>query len=135
DPPAVYPAMRLAFAAAVVVAASPHLSRPLRFVGRLGITIGGLASIALGIALPIGVVAGLAAGFAAAAAVHLLLGSPGGRLSPDQVGGALAELGVDATDLRYAQLDPGGVSLVLASGADGGSLLVKIYGRDAWDGQ
>jgi uncharacterized membrane protein YbhN (UPF0104 family) len=135
DPPAVYPAMRLAFAAAVVVAASPHLSRPLRFVGRLVITIGALASITLGIALPVGVVAGLAAGFAAAAAVHLLLGSPGGRLSLDQVGGALADLGVDATNLRYAELDPGGVSLVLASTADGGSLLVKIYGRDAWDGQ
>ena len=79
--PAVYPAMRLAVAAAIIVATSPHLSRPLRMraVGRNGRAV---ASIALGIALPIGVIAGLAVGFAAAAIVHLLLGSPGGRLLP-----------------------------------------------------
>ena len=135
DPPAVYPAMRLAVAAAVIVAASPHLSRPLRNTGRLVVTLGALASIVLGIALPIGVIAGLGVGFAAASVVHLLLGSPGGRLSLQQVAEALADLGVEATDLRYAPLEPSGVSLVLASGGDGGSLLVKIYGRDAWDGQ
>ncbi|HEY6568459.1 MAG TPA: hypothetical protein VI341_13165, partial [Actinomycetota bacterium] len=135
DPPAVYPAMRLAVAAAVIVAASPHLSRPLRNTGRLVIALGALASIVLGIALPIGVVAGLGVCFAAASVVHLTLGSPGGRLSLKQVGKALEDLGVDATELRYAPLEPSGVSLVLATGADGGSLLVKIYGRDAWDGQ
>jgi uncharacterized membrane protein YbhN (UPF0104 family) len=135
DPPAVYPAMRLALAAAIIVVASPHLSRPLRFSGRLVVTLGAFASVSLGIALPIGVVAGLAAGFAAAAAAHLLLGSPGGRLSLDQVAGALADLGVQATNLRYAALDPSGVSLVLADTPDEEALLVKTYGRDAWDGQ
>ena len=40
DPPAVYPAMRLAVVTAVIVAASPHLSRPLRNDGRLVVTIG-----------------------------------------------------------------------------------------------
>ena len=42
---------------------------------------------------------------------------------------------MEATDLRYVPLAPSGVSLVLATASDGGSLLVKIYGRDAWDGQ
>ena len=135
DPPSVYPAMRLAIATAIIVAASPHLSRPLRTLGRLVVTLGALASITLGIAEPIGVVTGLAAGLAGAAIVHLLLGSPGGRLSLDQVAQALGDLGVEATDLRYAPLEPSGVSLVLATAPDGGSLLVKIYGRDAWDGQ
>lgn len=135
DPPAVYPAMRLAIAAAIIVAASPHLSRPLRMLGRLVVTLGALASITLGIAEPVGVVAGLAVGIAGAAIAHLLLGSPGGRLSLDQVAQALSDLGVEATDLRYVPLAPSGVSLVLATAHDSGSLLVKIYGRDAWDGQ
>ena len=67
--------------------ASP--ARPLRTLGRLVVTLGALASIALGVAEPIGVVAGLAAALAGAAIMHLLLGSPGGRLSLDQVAQAL----------------------------------------------
>jgi hypothetical protein len=43
--------------------------------------------------------------------------------------------GVEATDLRPAELEPRGVALLRASGADGRSLVVKVYGRDAWDGQ
>jgi uncharacterized membrane protein YbhN (UPF0104 family) len=135
EPPAVYPAMRLAMATAVIVAASPHMSRPLRVFGRSIVGIGAIASIALGVALPIGIVTGVTAGLAAAAFVHLLLGSPGGRLSLEQVAATLEDLGVEATDLRYAPLERSGVELVLASAPSGRSLLVKIYGRDAWDGQ
>ena len=135
DPPAVYPAMRLAIAAAIIVAASPHLSRPLRTLGRLVVTLGALASITLGIAEPIGVVAGLAVGVARGRHRAPAARFAGRRLSLDQVAQALADLGVEATDLRYAPLEPSGVSLVLATAPDGGSLLVKIYGRDAWDGQ
>ena len=135
DPPARYPAMRLAVAAAVVVAASPHVSRPLSRIGRFVLLAGALASIALGVALPSGVVAGFAVGIGAAAFTHLVLGSPGGRLSLEQVRIALADLGVTAADLRYAPLSPSGVAVVLGRTAEGRSILVKIYGRDAWDGQ
>jgi len=135
DPPARYPAMRVALAAAVVVAASPHVSRPLRRIGRIVVTSGAVASVAIGVALPSGVVAGFAVGIGAAALVHLVLGSPGGRLSLDQVRIALADLGVEATALRYAPLGPSGVALVLGRTADGRPILVKVYGRDAWDGQ
>ena len=135
DPPARYPAMRLALAAAVVVAASPHVSRPLRRIGRFVLIAGALASVTLGVALPSGVVAGFAVGLGAAALAHLVLGSPGGRLSLDQVRIALADLGVAAVDLRYAPLSPSGVAVVLGRTADGRSILVKVYGRDAWDGQ
>ena len=96
---------------------------------------GALASFALGVAVPSGVVAGFAVGIGAAALTHLLLGSPGGRLSLDQVRVSLGDLGVVATDLRYAPLSPSGVAIVLGRDRDGRSILVKIYGRDAWDGQ
>jgi uncharacterized membrane protein YbhN (UPF0104 family) len=135
DPPAVFPAVRLAVATAVIAATSPHLSRPLRFLGRWVVVAGALASATLGIALPVGVVAGLALGFGVAALVHLALGSPGGRLSLEQLRVVLDDLDVPVVGLTQAQLEPRGVSLAEATTAEGRSVEVKVYGRDAWDGQ
>lgn len=134
-PPAVYVAVRLAVAVAVIAASSPHLSRPLKYIGRWVIAAGAFASVALGIALPVGVAAGLAVGLGAAALAHLILGSPGGRLSLEQMTESLAALGIQTANVRYAALEPRGVSLVRATTPEGRTLLVKIYGRDAWDGQ
>jgi uncharacterized membrane protein YbhN (UPF0104 family) len=133
--PPVYLAVRLALAAAVVVMASPYLARPFRYVGRLVVGIGGVAGIALETSLPIGMVAALAVGVGSAAVVHLLFGSPAGRLTLAQVADALADLGVEASGLGQAPLEPRGVAIVTAQGPSGRSLLVKVYGRDAWDGQ
>ena len=133
--PPIYLAVRLALATAVVVVASPYLARPLRYLGRVVVGIGAVAGIALGTSLPIGMVAAFAVGIGSAAIVHLLFGSPAGRLTADQVADALAELGVEATGLRQAPLEPRGVEIATAEAPDGRSLLVKVYGRDAWDGQ
>ena len=133
--PAVYLAIRLAIATAIVVMASPHMSRPLRFIGRWVVTLGALAGIGLGVTLPIGMVAGLLIGLGSAAIMHLILGSPAGRLTLHQIATALDDLGVEATDLRHAPLEPSGVALVVATSPDGETLLAKVYGRDAWDGQ
>jgi uncharacterized membrane protein YbhN (UPF0104 family)/tRNA A-37 threonylcarbamoyl transferase component Bud32 len=133
--PPVYLAVRLALATAVVVVASPYLARPFRYLGRLAVGIGAVAGIALGTAFPIGMLAAFAVGIGSAAIVHLLVGSPAGRLTLDQVADALAELDVDATGLRQAPLEPRGVAIATAEGPGGRSLLVKVYGRDAWDGQ
>jgi uncharacterized membrane protein YbhN (UPF0104 family)/tRNA A-37 threonylcarbamoyl transferase component Bud32 len=133
--PPIYLAVRLALATAVVVMASPYLARPWRYLGRAVVGLGAAAGIALGTALPIGMVAAFAVGFGSAAIVHLLFGSPAGRLTLDQVADALAELGVDATGLRQAPLEPRGVAVATAQAPGGRALLVKVYGRDAWDGQ
>ncbi|MGH9005888.1 MAG: hypothetical protein ACRDYV_22405, partial [Acidimicrobiia bacterium] len=133
--PPIYLAVRLALATAVVVMASPYMARPFRHVGRSVVGIGAVAGIALETTLPIGMVAAFAVGIGSAAIVHLLFGSPAGRLTLDQVADALAELGVEATGLRQAPLEPRGVAIATAEAPDGRSLLVKIYGRDAWDGQ
>jgi len=135
DPPAVFLAVRLATATAVIAVSSPHLSRPLRYLGRWIVAVGALASVALGIALPVGVIAGLALGFGTAAMLHLVLGSPGGRLSLEQMRAVLADLDVPVIEIEYAAFEPRGVSLANATTAPGRSLLVKVYGRDAWDGQ
>jgi len=59
---------------------------PLRFAGRCVLVLGALGGIALGATLPIGMVAGLLVGAGSAAIVHLVLGSPAGRLSLEQIG-------------------------------------------------
>ncbi len=133
--PPIYVATRIAVATAVIVTASPDLARPLRLIGRWLIAIGMVSSIALGAALPIGVLAGFLIGFGSAAVVHLLFGSPGGRLTLGQVTEVLGELGVDATATRDAALQPRGVALTLASTSEGRPLVVKVFGRDAQDGQ
>lgn len=134
-PPAVYPGMRLALASALIVTTSPHLSRPLRHTGRAVLAVGAIGAIALGVTSPLGAIAGLALGMAAGSLTNLVFGSPGGRLSLSQVSDALADLGVTATDLRHADLAARGVALVTGLSATGRPLLVKVYGRDAWDGQ
>ena len=133
--PPIYLAVRLAMATAVVVMASPFMVRPLRYVGRWVVGAGAVAGIALGTSLPIGMVAALAVGLGSAAAVHLVFGSPAGRPTLDQVADALDDLGVEVSRLRQGLLEPRGVAIVTADGPGGRTLLVKIYGRDAWDGR
>ena len=135
SPPPVYVGARLALAGGVVVTASPHLARPLRFVGRGVVTLGALAGIALGVTLPVGVLGAFLVGFLAASLVHLVLGSPGGRLTPEQVRIALSDLDVDVDSIADAPLQASGVALLSATRTDGAEVLVKVYGRDAWDGQ
>src|SRR5262245_15458180 len=135
EPPVIYPAVRVAIATAIIFTTSPHLGRPVRRIGRWVIALGSMAGIALGIALPLGVFVGLAIGFGAAALVHLAFGSPGGLPSLDQVRAALQELGVEVSNLQHTALQPRGVALVRGEDASGRPLLVKVYGRDAWDGQ
>jgi uncharacterized membrane protein YbhN (UPF0104 family) len=134
-PPPVFPAVRIAFLTAILVTTSPHLGTPSRRAGRLFLALGTLASIALGAVQPMGAIAGLSLGAAAATLVHLLFGSPGGRPTPDQVAEALADIGFETEHVEPASLQRRGVGMMRAVTRDGESLLVKIYGRDAWDGQ
>jgi uncharacterized membrane protein YbhN (UPF0104 family)/tRNA A-37 threonylcarbamoyl transferase component Bud32 len=134
-PPPVFPAVRIALLTAILVTTSPHLGTPSRRAGRLFLTLGTLASIALGAVQPMGAIAGLSLGAAAATLVHLLFGSPGGRPTPDQVAEALADIGIETEHVEPASLQRRGVGTMRAVTRDGRTLLVKIYGRDAWDGQ
>ena len=137
DPPPVYLAVRLAVLTAVVVTASPYMTRPLRRVGRAVIALGAFASIALGLAYPIGILAGLLVGMLAAAIAHLLRGSPGGLLTFDEIAVALSDIGVevDSSGIAMTNVQIPGEQLVRARTAGGEQIVVKVYGRDAWDAQ
>ena len=131
----VYTAMRIAVAVAVVSTASTHLAAAWRSVGRWLIFGGSLAVIALGYSYVIGVLAGVCAGAMAASAVHLLLGAPLRHLSLGEVEGMLADFGIGVTGLRDRGLDRRGIARLQALDSDGRAVLVKVFGRDAWDAQ
>jgi uncharacterized membrane protein YbhN (UPF0104 family) len=130
-----YFAVRLSLVTGVIVTAGPHMSEPIRRVGHWLLALGALAGIALGTATATGTLAGFLIGIGGAASIHLLVGSPGGRLSLAQVGAALEELGVEAVDLEVAPLGPRGVAAVRARTPDGQPILVRVFGRDAQGGR
>jgi len=134
-PSPVFPGLRLSMATAVVATTSPHLGRPIRRIGRWLIPLASVADIATGVATPVGIVVGLGLGYGAAALVHLLFGSPGGRPTVDDVAESLASLGADVRELHPAALAARGVASMEATTSEDRPLLVKVYGRDAWDGQ
>jgi uncharacterized protein (TIRG00374 family) len=134
-PPVVYVATRVAVLTAVVVTASPHLARPWRYASRFVVGLGAVAAIGLHATNLIGAVAAIAVGIAAAAITHLVLGSPAGSLTDEQVRVALLDLGVPTTVVTPAAPRAGAAHLKAARAVDGSQLLVTVYGRDAWDSQ
>jgi uncharacterized membrane protein YbhN (UPF0104 family) len=132
--PPVFPPALLAIATAVMATASPHVSRPFRNLGNWLIASQFVGAILLGAAVLSGASAAVALGLLAAALVHLAVGSPGGLPTVSRIQLALADLGLRVDDLARSSMQSEG--LVLFEGTDsGGSLLVKVYGRDAGDAQ
>ena len=134
-PPAESVSVRLAAVVAATVVASPHITRPFRAISRWLVVAGALSLVVLGATTPNGALLGVLCGSVAAAAIHLLLGSAAGRPSLAEVADALGELAVETGELSEAHRQTAGVFLVDTVDADGHSLLVKVYGRDAWDSQ
>jgi glycosyltransferase 2 family protein len=134
DEPPAFPPGAIALTAAAIAIASPHLSRPVRHLGRwlvLGQLVG---MIMLSATSAAGCVAAVMVGLLAAALVHLVVGSPGGRPTSSRIELALHELGVDVADLAAAPGHDAGVVRFTGHDVDG-PIGVKVYGRDAWDAQ
>ena len=129
-----FPLVRLSLVCAVVAAAGPYVGRPVRRLGQVVVIAVALSAIYLGEAFPKDVLGGLLVGWGAAAGVHLLFGSPGGRLTSAQVGVALRQVGFDATNIGLAPTQSPDASVFLGEDADG-RLVVKAIGRDEVDAQ
>jgi uncharacterized membrane protein YbhN (UPF0104 family)/tRNA A-37 threonylcarbamoyl transferase component Bud32 len=127
--------VRLAIVVATTVVASPHLTRPFRKLSRWLVAGGGLSLVILGATTPTGAVIGVLCGAMSAALVHLVFGTSAGQPSLTELSAALTELGVETDELRQADRQMAGVFLVETTDSDGNALLVKVYGRDAWDSQ
>jgi uncharacterized membrane protein YbhN (UPF0104 family)/tRNA A-37 threonylcarbamoyl transferase component Bud32 len=132
---AVFPSVRVAEAAAIVITSQPHLARPVRVAGFWLVMLGAASAAILTITTPTGVVAALLAAAVGAALARLLFGTSAGRPGLDEVQATLAELGVRAERLQPAEREVVGVFLVRGRDEEGRQLLVKVYGRDAYDNQ
>ena len=129
-----FPVVRLAVIVAVVVTAGPYLARPMRRLGQLLVLLIALASLYLGTGDPNAMFAAVVLGWAIGAAVHLVFGSPGGRPTRAQVSAALSELGVEASHVDLAPMQPPDGTLMLARDQVG-DLRIRVLGRDEADAQ
>jgi uncharacterized membrane protein YbhN (UPF0104 family) len=130
-----FPAVLLAEATAVVFTVNPQLVRPLQRVGRWTVGLGVLGVLIAGNATPAGTLAGYLIALAAASAVRLSFGTSAGRPEIPLVAAGLRELGVEADTLTAAERQTAGVFALTGLDAEGRALLVKVYGRDAYDTQ
>ena len=132
--PTVFPPAAVGIVAAVAATMAPYITRPFRRFGRALMVLLVLGVVFLEVASLAGTVAALASGLLAGTAMHLVLGSPGGLPTVSRVVAALADLGVQVHDLVPIAVRSEGIALM--SGADAkGEIEVRVYGRDAWDGE
>ena len=130
-----FPGVRLAEASAVVLAVSPHLVRPLQRFSRWVLALGLAGALTVDVAPPSGYVAGLLAAIVAAAGIRLALGTSAGLPGLADVAAALAELRFPVDGLALAERGLAGVVVLGGRDADGRPVVVKVYGRDAYDNQ
>jgi uncharacterized membrane protein YbhN (UPF0104 family) len=130
-----FPAVLIAEATAVVLAVNGQLVRPLQTLGRRLVALGVLGVLIAAGVTPGGALAGFLAAVAAASTVRLVFGTSSGHPEASRVVGSLRELGVDADGLTVAERQSAGVFALTARDASGRGLLVKVYGRDAYDTQ
>jgi len=132
---ATFPVLRVALAATVVLAVVPHLVRPLQRAVRWILLLGLLGGVLVEAAAPSGTVAALLVAAVAASVVRLAFGTSAGHPEPDDVVAALHELGIEVEQLEPADRQPAGVFVARGLSAADDPLLVKVYGRDAYDTQ
>ena len=132
--PPVFPPAALAVTSAVIAVMAPYLTLPFRRFGRVLIGAQMLGSLFLRVALALGAATSLAIGLLAGATIHLLRGSPGGFPTVTRVKAALGDLGVDVERLAPTVMRPEGVAVLVGTDRDG-EVEVRVYGRDAWEGE
>jgi uncharacterized membrane protein YbhN (UPF0104 family) len=135
DAASTFPTLLAALSAAVILAAAPSLVRPLRSFGRWTLLLGAVGAALASSATPGGDLAALAVAVVAAATVRLAAGTSVGLPEPGDVLADLAYIGVDAVRAEPAARQTAGVFVTRAEDAAGRQLLVKVYGRDAYDSQ
>ena len=135
DPVPRFPVVRVALVTAILVAAAPHLTRPLRRFGWFAIFVTAVAAIALSYGSPIHAVGSFGIGLFAAGVYLVIVGSPRGYPDPRAVSTALEVLGVPNSGIAPAPFQTWGVIRFLARVEGGEQVVIKVHGRDAFDSQ
>jgi uncharacterized membrane protein YbhN (UPF0104 family)/tRNA A-37 threonylcarbamoyl transferase component Bud32 len=129
------PVLRVALLTAGLLAAGPHLARPLSRLGWAILVSVAVAGAVLGYGLPNDALAGVGTGMVAAGAVLLIFGSPSGYPDVAAVRNALAGIGHTFDEIHIDPDQSWGVRRLVAIGTDGRQCDIKAYGRDATDSQ
>jgi uncharacterized protein (TIRG00374 family) len=123
----------IAAAAAVIVAASPWMSRPWRRAAWLTLLAVVAIRVLTGTILPMELVVALAAGVTVGAAVLVVFGVPDQRIGPDGIAEALRRGGVPVSSVSPAEVESKGSRPFVAVTADGRRLFIKAVGSDQRD--
>ena len=134
DRPPVFPHGAIAVVCAMLATTAPYLTLPFRRLGRALIGLQVVGSLFLGATLASGAIAAVAIGLLAGSLLLLTYGSPSAFPTLSRVNAALHDLGVRVADLRAVTLGREGAAL-LAGTDESGPVQIKVYGRDAWDGE
>ncbi|HEY6628520.1 MAG TPA: flippase-like domain-containing protein [Acidimicrobiia bacterium] len=130
-----FPVLRVVIITAILVTASPHLSRPLRRLGWLTILTIGASAIALEFGMFSDAVGSLGMGLVVAGTVLLIFGSPRGYPDPTSVAIAMKALGLPVFNVEIDPEQSWGVRRLKASTENGTPITIKAYGRDATESQ
>jgi membrane-associated phospholipid phosphatase len=123
-----------AVAVAIATLIAPYLDRRLRWLAVLVAALVGMSRLYVGAHLPFDVIGGAALGWAAGSLVHLLLGAPGGRPSPERAAKALRQEGLEVSEVTpLGGRDARRSARFQAVGPDGERLFVKVIPRERRD--
>jgi glycosyltransferase 2 family protein len=123
----------IAGAVAVIVAASPWLSRPWRRAAWLTFLLVVVVRLVTGTVLPMELLLAFATGLTVGAAVLVVFGVPDRRMGPGEIAGALRSAGLPAESVRPADVVSKGSRPFTAAGADGQRWFIKALGTDQRD--
>jgi hypothetical protein len=130
---ATYPVTQLAVTIAVAATALPYLSRPLHRLAQVLVALASVAAVIDGSALPVNAISSLALGWGVAAGVHLVVGSPLGLPSAEEITEWIADLHVAVEDVARNPRQIWGVEKFAGHDAAGRAIELSVYGRDASD--
>jgi uncharacterized protein (TIRG00374 family) len=134
DGPPSFPPAAIAITSAAITTMAPYITLPFRRFGRILLVFQMVGSVFLGVTLGSGAIVAIAVGWLAGSIFHLIFGSPGGVPTVGRVRSAVRQLGVELDDLAPVRMRRDGVALL--EGHDrSGPVNIKVYGRDAWDGE
>jgi len=123
----------IAGATAVIVAASPWLSRPWRRAAWLTLLLVVAVRLVTGTVLPMELLLAFATGLTAGAAVLVAFGVPDQRLGAGEIAEALRSAGLPAQTVRAAEVKAKGSRPFAAAGPDGRRWFIKALGSDQRD--
>jgi undecaprenyl-diphosphatase len=118
---------------AVIVAASPWLSRPWRRAAWLTLLLVVVVRLVTGTVLPMELLLAFAAGLTVGAAVLVAFGVPDRRMGAGEIAEALRAAGLPAESVRPADVTAKGSRPFEATGADGQRWFIKALGSDQRD--